>query len=84
MWFQWERFGWLFLMIDRESPTKGEFFDITLSHENYQRLTIPAGLWVAFAGVGEDLNLLLNVANLEHDPLEIERKESLDAINYRW
>ena len=67
-----------------ESPTKGEFFDITLSHENYQRLTIPAGLWVAFAGVGEDLNLLLNVANLEHDPLEIERKESLDAINYRW
>ena len=39
---------------------------------------------MAFAGVGEDLNLLLNVANLEHDPLEIERKESLDAINYRW
>lgn len=67
-----------------ESKTWGHFFDVTLSQDNYQRLTIPAGLWVAFSGIGENLNLLLNIANLEHDPTEVERKESLNDINYRW
>lgn len=67
-----------------QSSTKGNFFDITLSHDNYQRITIPAGLWVAFSGVGESLNLLLNVANLEHDPMEVERKDSLNNIKYQW
>lgn len=67
-----------------QSSTKGNFFDITLSHDNYQRITIPAGLWVAFSGIGESLNLLLNVANLEHDPMEVERKDSLNNIKYQW
>lgn len=66
------------------SVTQGNFFDVTLSHDNYQRITIPAGLWVAFSGVGDSLNLLLNVANLEHDPLEVERKDSLSEISYQW
>ena len=66
------------------SVTQGNFFDVTLSHDNYQRITIPAGLWVAFSGVGNSLNLLLNLANLEHDPLEVERKDSLSEISYQW
>ena len=66
------------------SPTCGQFFDITLGEGNYQRITIPAGIWVAFSGVGEELNLLLNLANLEHDPEEVERKETLDDIPYTW
>lgn len=66
------------------SKTEGRFFDVTLGRDNYQRLTIAPGLWVAFAGVGEDLNLLLNIANLEHNPEEIERKEVLDDIAYQW
>lgn len=70
---------------DREnSSTKGVFFDVNLSSENYKRVTIPEGLWVAFEGVGEDLNLLLNIADLEHDPNEVERKESLTDIYYQW
>ncbi|WP_099293700.1 dTDP-4-dehydrorhamnose 3,5-epimerase family protein [Butyricimonas sp. Marseille-P3923] len=73
------------LFDDREqSPTKGNFFDITLDHDNYCRLTIPAGIWVAFSGVGKDMNLLLNIANLEHDPSEVERKDNLDEIAYVW
>lgn len=66
------------------SSTHGNFFDITLSPENYQRITIPPGLWVAFCGVGEKYNLLLNLANLEHDPTEVERKDELNAIQYQW
>jgi dTDP-4-dehydrorhamnose 3,5-epimerase len=68
----------------KESATCGNFFDVTLGSENYQRITIPADLWVAFCGVGETYNLLLNIANLEHDPLEVERKEGLDSIQYQW
>jgi len=68
----------------KESFTKGVFFDVTLGEANYQRLTIPAGVWVAFSGVGAGLNLLLNVANIEHDPTEIERKDNLNDIVYKW
>lgn len=70
---------------DRENnSTKNNFFDVTLGENNYQRITIPPGVWVAFRGVGSKYNLLLNLANLEHDPNEIERKESLSEITYQW
>ncbi|QLC67479.1 dTDP-4-dehydrorhamnose 3,5-epimerase family protein [Flavobacterium sp. LPB0248] len=70
---------------DREgSPTNGNFMDITLGENNYQRITIPPGVWVSFNGVGSKYNLLLNLANLEHDSNEIERKENLSDINYQW
>jgi dTDP-4-dehydrorhamnose 3,5-epimerase len=70
---------------DREnSKTYNSFFDITLGTQNYQRITIPAGLWVAFFGAGKDYNLLLNLANLEHDPLEVDRKDDLNDIRYSW
>ena len=67
-----------------DSSTKGSFFDITLGEGNYQRITIPSGVWVALSGVGTGLNLLLNLANIEHDPAEIERKENLKDIQYNW
>lgn len=67
-----------------DSSTKGNFFDVILGEENYQRITIPPGVWVAFSGVGKKYNLLLNLANLEHDPNEIERKEDLSEILYQW
>lgn len=70
---------------DREdSLTKHNFFDVTLGENNYQRITIPPGVWVAFQGIGSKLNLLLNLANLEHDPNEIERMENLSDIEYKW
>jgi dTDP-4-dehydrorhamnose 3,5-epimerase len=41
-----------------------------LSHDNYGRLTVPPGLWVAFKGLGQPVNMVLNVASIEHDPQE--------------
>ncbi|MCE5175221.1 MAG: dTDP-4-dehydrorhamnose 3,5-epimerase [Bacteroidales bacterium] len=58
-----------------ESPTRDETMSIELGPENYKRLTVPPGLWMAFEGIGETLNLLLNVADLEHDPEEVERAD---------
>lgn len=58
------------------------FFTTRLSHGNYQRLTVKPGLWVAFRGIGES-NMLLNLANLEHDPKEALNIE-LSEILYKW
>ena len=66
-----------------DSRTKGGYLEIILSLDNYRRITIPPGVWVGFQGVGEDLNLLLNVANMEHDPTEITRLKK-DEIEYNW
>ena len=69
---------------DREkSRSKGKFFEVTLSQANYHRLTVPPGIWIAFKGNNSKPNLILNIADLEHDPEEIERLE-LDQIGYNW
>lgn len=65
------------------SATKGTFFDITLSNENYARLTVAPGLWMAFQGAGPELNLLLNLASIEHNPQEAV-SVPLDEIKYDW
>jgi dTDP-4-dehydrorhamnose 3,5-epimerase len=43
---------------------------VCLGDSRYARLTVPPGIWMAFQGIGEGLNLLLNVANIPHDPDE--------------
>ena len=53
-----------------ESADGGRAGWLKIGGENYGRLTVPPGVWLAFRGVGADLNLLLNVANIEHDPEE--------------
>lgn len=69
---------------DREiSETKGQFFDITLSAQNYSRLTVSPGLWMAFQGRDEGLNLLLNLASIEHNPEEATSL-MLEEIKYEW
>lgn len=42
----------------------------TLGQENYARLTVPPGFWMAFQGMGHGLNLVCNLASIEHDPTE--------------
>lgn len=69
---------------DREgSQTNNTFFSIILGNENYQRITVPPNVWMAFQGVSDGINLLLNIANIEHDPEEAVRK-SVECIKYDW
>jgi len=58
------------------------FFTVKLSKNNYQRLTVKPNLWMAFRGL-DDYNMLLNLANIEHDPKEADNLE-LEAIEYEW
>ena len=59
-----------------------EFFSVVLSQDNYQRLTVKAGLWMAFRGLEEN-SMLLNLASIEHDPKELENLD-LSEIKYEW
>ena len=59
-----------------------DYFSVKLSLNNYQRLTIKAGLWMAFRGLEEN-NLLLNIASLEHNPSEAVNIDLKD-IKYEW
>lgn len=60
------------LFDDREdSITKGTIQEITISPKNYQRLTVPPGIWMAFQGVDE-YNMLLNIASIPHNPAEAD------------
>ena len=69
---------------DREhSLTNNQVFDINLSRDNYYRLTVPPGLWLGFQGVSADTNLLLNIANIEHNPDE-SINIPLKEIKFDW
>jgi len=66
-----------------KSKSNGAFLKIEISADNYKRLTMPPGLWHAFKGKGVETNLILDLADIEHDPDEIERLD-LNRIDYNW
>jgi dTDP-4-dehydrorhamnose 3,5-epimerase len=55
-----------------ESNSYQAIQEISISPENYQRITIPPGIWMAFQGLGKAENILLNIASIPHDPLEAD------------
>lgn len=63
--------------------SSGRFQKVELSLDNYLRLTVPPGLWLGFKGNNDVKSLILNVADMEHDPNEMEKKE-LESIDYPW
>ena len=58
------------------------FYGVKLSKNNYQRLTVEPGLWLAFRGVSVE-NMLLNLASIEHNANESENVD-LDTFNCNW
>ena len=73
------------LFDDRDNQDNvNQFQEVTLSIEDgYSRLTIPPMIWVGFQGLGLQTSLVLNLANIEHSPEEVERKE-LAKIKFNW
>jgi dTDP-4-dehydrorhamnose 3,5-epimerase len=66
------------------SKTKGQFETITLSPtDNYQRLTVSPGLWMAFYGADEQTSMLMDIIPEPHNPDEADRKE-LKEIPYNF
>lgn len=51
--------------------------------DRYARITVPPGIWFGFQGLAEPQSLLLNIANITHDPNEVEHL-ALSDIKYGW
>ena len=69
----------------KDSNTFNQFNEIIISNDNYKRLTIPPGVSMGFQGLGKGLNMLLNIADIAHDPNEQINTPIEDSnINFSW
>ncbi len=62
---------------------KNSFRAEIIGEERYVRLTVPPGIWFGFQGRASGQSLLMNMANMVHDPDEVLRK-SASEFNYNW
>lgn len=54
-------------------------------NENYKLLQIPPEIWYSFKCVSEGYSLLLNIADIPHDPNESHNEDiNSDIIKYKW
>lgn len=51
--------------------------------EKYARITVPAGIYFGFQAIADQPSLLLNIANIQHDPNEVERL-AISEIKFDW
>ena len=68
-----------FVFIDESLAIREE----VVGQERYIRLTIPPGIWFGFKGLSAPYSLLMNLADIPHDPSEIERKSFKDFM-FDW
>lgn len=68
-----------FVFVDDEGATREE----VVGPDRYVRLTVPPGIWFCFKGLAAPYSLLLNVADIPHDPAEIERK-AIGGFMFDW
>lgn len=63
------------------SEISNEFRVIEIGEHNYSRITVPPGLWFGFKGLASSRSLVLNIANITHDPNEVSRR-GVDEISF--
>jgi len=59
------------------------FREEVIGYDRYVRLTVPPGIWFGFQGIAVTQSLLMNLANIQHDPTESKRL-GLSEIQYNW
>ena len=69
---------------DRKVSTSFDhFYEVTLSQENYQRLTVPPMVWMGFQCVGNVTAMVLNISSIPHHTNEVDKKEIKDIL-FNW
>ena len=71
-----------FVLYDDRADTTS-FTEYHVGKNNYARLTVPPGLWMAFRGEGPGTSLILDITDGEHDPAESDSRE-LSFFAYSW
>lgn len=72
-----------FVLFDDREKKNEEFQEVILSKDNYFRLTVPPMIWMGFQGMDSNQNILLNIADIEHSPEEVDKKEIGD-FKFKW
>ena len=62
---------------------KNNFRTENIGEERYVRLTVPPGIWFGFQGRGSGQSLLMNLADMAHEPDEVLRKKTSEFV-YNW
>lgn len=70
-----------FVFASLSSPV--EFREEEIGGPRYARLTVPSGMWFGFQGRSPQPSLVLSVADLEHDPEEVDRAP-LETFPFNW
>jgi len=72
-----------FILFDDRVAENNQFQEIIISKENYCRLTIPPMIWMGFQGLSDGISVLLNIANIEHNADEVDKKK-IEEIKFNW
>ena len=65
------------------NESDGELISEIIGEDCYSRLTVPAGIWFGFKGLGSKTSVILNLADIEHKPEESEKLDRYE-INFDW
>jgi dTDP-4-dehydrorhamnose 3,5-epimerase len=60
-----------------------EFRVEELGQNKYARISVPPNIWFGFQGMHMQPSLVLNIANIPHNPDEVERLAITD-IDFDW
>ena len=71
--------SFVFHIKDQENCFRTE----NIGEEKYSSLTVPPGIWFGFQGGGCGQSLLMNLADMVHDPDEVLRKKTSEIV-YNW
>lgn len=61
----------------------GNMSEEVIGAQRYVRLTVPNGIWFGFKGLDSPYSMVMNIADIAHDPSEVERK-SISEIKFNW
>ena len=62
---------------------KNNFRTEKIGEKRYVRLTVPPGIWFGFQGIAAKRSLLMNFADMIHDPDEVVQKP-INFFSYKW
>ena len=65
------------------SKQNNTFREIIIGEKKYYRLTVPPKIWFGFKGMSKKESIILNIANILHDPKESLKCEK-NLFSYTW
>ena len=68
-----------FVFIDNH----GQILQKIVGENSYYRLTVPPGIWFAFKGLASPYSVIANIADITHDPSEVQRVDLTD-MKFNW